>query len=168
MYYRTVFVNEVFLMIKKLRFNIPSVGKGPVEGQGIIVLIKYDQIHPLALMVDEQGNNHGASLTNSVDTVIAYVEKMTGISHVAMRYVELDSEGHFDEVIISGSSDSRTHFIVNWRPLQSGQHSRTLEAFKAKHGIAALELMTELISTLGLNRSPILNNNLPNAFLRLA
>lgn len=133
-------------MLIKLRFKIPHAGQAPLDGQGIIVLVKRDMMHPLVLLVDEQENNPGVSLINSIETVIAHVERKTGISHVAMQFVYMDNEGLFDEVGVIGLGDYRGRYSVTWNPLKSPHHSRTLNAFMEKHGVAAAEVIEEVLS----------------------
>lgn len=144
-------------MITTLRINVPHVGAKPVTGDGIIVLINSGcQAGPLVLMVDEQEKNTGASLTNAVEGVLDMIERITGISPVAMNLVELDSEGSFDQVVITGFNGF--HYAVQWRPLKSGAHVRTVEAFYAACGTAATQLISHLKSIaphINITRQPI-------------
>ena len=120
-----------------IRLYVPHAGARPLIGEGIIVLKKGD----LVLVVDEQEKNHGASATNAMGEIVAFLEQ-SGMATQSSFYVELDSMGYFDEVTVLERSPYGVK--VSWRALRSANHARTLEAFLEKYGDEAKELIAEL------------------------
>lgn len=105
--------------------------------------------YPLVLLVDHQAENYGVSLTNAMESVIALAS--LHIENIKQAtFVQMDSDGQFDLVKPVWEFTSPTWRggplapEVNWLPLRSGGHSRTMEAFTAFAGEHALELLSKI------------------------
>ena len=120
-----------------IRLYVPHAGAKPIIGEGILILTKSD----LVLIVDEQEKNQGASATNSMEEIVAFLEH-TGMTTHSSTYVELDSMGNFDEVSVLERTSVGVR--IGWKALRSANHVRTLKAFQEKYGDAASELIAAL------------------------
>jgi hypothetical protein len=123
-------------------FSVPQAG-GPAMpgGIGVLAIAVEGFARNLVLLVDLQGANKGASVTNSMEACIEYVTQRLdlewpGTDYAQTDFVQLDSLGWFDRVNIRWNPASRpggqTAPIVCWEPLRGAESQpRTLRAFIA-------------------------------------
>lgn len=104
------------------------------EGVGIMaVVIPQTDKAPLALLVDLQSRNDGASLTNVAERVAERVTKdllaPAGIDPRTVSWVESDSEGFFYHLMLGLDADGRALGSPAWRPIGRTQLEDFLEAY---------------------------------------
>lgn len=118
--------------IKRLGWSSVLNQYGEPDGVGILaIVIKEAGQRPLALLVDLQGRNLGASLTNSAAAATAHIANEADITSDG-EWVQLDSMGYFDAMEPSFDGDRAR---VTWRPIAiEGAQSRSLEAFLLIYG----------------------------------
>jgi hypothetical protein len=121
-------------------FSVPHAG-GPAMpgGIGVLAIAIEGFARNLVLLVDLQGANKGASVTNSVEACLEYVRQRLdlewpGTDFTQTDFVQLDSLGWFDRVNIrwnsTGGAGGQPTPIVCWEPLRGAvSQPRTLRAF---------------------------------------
>lgn len=132
-----------------IHFGFDHVGAKPNDKPWITVSWVDAAGYPLVLLVDNREKNEGVSLTNAMESAIAmlapYVE-----NYKQATFVQMDSGGQFDLVKPVWEFTSPTWKggplapEVNWIPLRSGEHFRSIEAFKSFAGEYAEELVSKI------------------------
>lgn len=142
------------------RFKFKSAGaRAPSAGSGIVAIAAYKPGHPpLVLMVDLQGANEGASLTNSADAAVHHVAHTSfaplGADYRAATWVQIDSDGAFDLMIPLWPMEKPLqgpqlgHPSVSWRPLRHNERARTLDAFLSAYPVVGPAAWDEASSVL--------------------
>lgn len=95
-----------------------------------------DGLPPLVVVADDSKNNHGMSLTNGVDCVLAHLSYCwgNGFPFTKANFVEIDSMGFFDHIVVSWEDKGQTP--ARFTPMRwPGAAPRTLEAFLGVYGI---------------------------------
>lgn len=144
-----------FVDITEIRFKIKSASSSQVvPGQdGIIAVVASEYqssdmngspLRTLVTMVDMQSKNKGCSLTNGIETAINYIANQMNIHGQSTRWIEMDSEGYFDEVSLRLDASGKECIGVGWMPLKASSHSRTVEAFVASFDALANETLQQL------------------------
>lgn len=112
-----------------MQFGFYSMLTVPTTDPWITAIHCEDEQHNVVLLLDMQSSNHGASLTNCAEKAIHHVaNKLPGAMEAV--WVELDSEGCFDLLETNiGHGMPANQVTVGFKPLQVGQHHRTLDGF---------------------------------------
>jgi hypothetical protein len=126
-------VRERYGATLALRFRVPNVMAKWVEpNQPGIVCVALPGLyeHPeLVLLVDEPENT-GASLTNSIELVLKYLHDFWGpmVSWDACQIIQRDSTGSFN--IVEHVTTKSGVAFVGWKPISSvlGREANSLEA----------------------------------------
>lgn len=91
------------------------------EGRGIMVVVIPSGTTALALLVDLQSRNDGASLTNVAERVVERATKdllaPAGIDPRTVSWVESDSEGWFYRLHLDLSPDGKSTGTPDWKPV---------------------------------------------------
>lgn len=122
----------------RMRVDNPFT-QGVKQGEyGIVCAGVYpkDGFPPLVLVADDDKNNHGMSLTNAIDSVLAHLSVMWGggFPFTSSNIVEIDSVGYFDHIVVSWEDQGNTaakFAALRW----PGTQPRTREAFLGIYGI---------------------------------
>lgn len=106
---------------------------------------------PLVLMADMQSKNDGCSLTNGIETVLTYVKNQflypRGYHIEDAVFIELDSEGAFDRVIVTPAAN-KDGYSAGWRALHNVAGTRTLDAFYLQFGGYGVALFKQVIRSI--------------------
>lgn len=122
----------------RMRVDSPT-SKGVKPGEyGIVCAAVFpkDGLPPLVVVADDDKNNHGMSLTNGIDGVLAHLEFMwgRGFPYTGANFVEIDSMGFYDHIVVSWEDKGQTP--ARFAPLRwPGAQPRTREAFLGIYGI---------------------------------
>lgn len=140
-------------MIHITTFRADNMGAEITEGNGILAALDLSPGNPpLALLVDMQELNSGASLTNLAERAVTHVGWLFSLDASQRRaatWVETDSCGNFDAMTPVRRSDGTASSIL-WSPLRAERVApRTLEAFLLTHGQRGAELWARAIESLG-------------------
>ena len=85
-----------------------------------MVVVAQHESSRMALVVDMQELNIGASATNSMEAITKYVAFKCAVQPKDITWIEVDLDGYFDKY----DAVSRS-----WSPLKHENHSRTQQAF---------------------------------------
>lgn len=122
----------------RMRVDSPTT-KGIKPGEyGIVcaAVFPLDGLPPLVLAADDDKNNHGMSLTNAIDGVLAHLSHWwgAGFPFTGANFVEIDSMGCFDHIVVSWENKGQTP--AKFAPLRwPGAQPRTREAFLGIYGV---------------------------------
>jgi hypothetical protein len=128
----------------RTRLRVASAATQRVEaGQPGILCFGFppEDGNPALVVVWDEDINSGASATNSIETVLRYLDELWGAEFAVTRalVVERDSAGDFDHANPSWESDTalllRRTPLVSWQPLKwPGCEPRSTAAFVAMFG----------------------------------
>lgn len=134
----TVNYNHDGVIALRMRVDSPFT-EGVKQGKyGIVCAGAYprDGFPALVLMADDVRNNHGMSLPEAVDGVLAHLDTMwsRGFPFTSANIVEIDFMGYFDHIVVSWADKGQTP--ARLEPLRwPGAEPRTRAAFLGIYGI---------------------------------
>lgn len=116
-----------------LHIELDHVGGKPHPGpNGSLAVCFREMPRPFVLLIDKQGENRGASVTNAARELVTYVYEIayapTTIAPQGIEWIELDSMGYFDRL----HPTWRDEAVIGMAYAPLG--NRGLAAYRAEYG----------------------------------